>query len=214
MVFGEQRADWIALVVWTIAVFYQLPSAVSSSRNGRQQTRRAMYERREAMRSAGENACWSCFVSPPGWLFGVVWTLLYALMSATILIYWRCPTQLPRASTMVAILINLVLNKAWTPLYFGAQQRVAALFVAVGILATNIWIEVEFFEQVASGPSQQARDTNLLCALLWLPYTLWSAYAVFLNSMRISNGRKKRREQIALMVHLPMKVHGDERMCS
>lgn len=203
--------DWLALVVWLLLVYWQPSVSFGSGR--RSQARYAQYTnepplfadapaapdggRRQpqpappppvrAPRSTGD-VLFRLLLSPPGWLFGIVWTLLYALMAVAGFVYWRRgsaddPAQRLelRVTTLVAVLVNLVLNKLWTPLYFDANQRALALVVALGILATNVWVLVEFFTQ----PDDAAQAAGYL----WLPYTLWSAYAVLLNAVRVGRRR-------------------------
>ena len=204
--------DWLALIVWLLLVYWQ-PSVSFGGRRG--QARYAQYTNEpapfgapgrgapasngggggqqqppppvRAPRSTGD-VLFRLLLSPPGWLFGIVWTLLYALMAVAGFVYWRRgsaddPAQRLelRVTTLVAVLVNLVLNKLWTPLYFDANQRALALVEALGILATNVWVLVEFFTQ----PDDAAQAAGYL----WLPYTLWSAYAVLLNAVRVGRRR-------------------------
>ena len=149
----------------------------------------ACAQRRRPMVSSG-TVLLRLVTSPPGWLFGLVWPVLHALMGVALFVYWRRASpdiadpaarlEL-RVTTFVAVLVNLVLNKLWTPLYFDANQRAVALVVALGILATNIWVLVEFFSQ----PDRASQTAGYL----WLPYAVWSAYAVFLNALRVGRRR-------------------------
>lgn len=214
--------DWLALLVWLLAVYWQ-PSLSFGSASAAWRSRRRKYEAETAaaaaatrvaiggggggggrveqqeqqqrapvapVRVTSTSVLLDLVLSPPGWLFGIVWTVLYALMAVAAFVYWRRGSpdiadpmlrlEL-RVTTLVAVLVNLVLNKLWTPLYFGAGQRAVALVVALGILATNIWVLVEFFTQ-----TDHASQT---AGYLWLPYTLWSAYAVLLNAVRVGRRR-------------------------
>src|SRR5215212_9980606 len=57
--------------------------------------------------------------APPSWLFGPVWTLLYAMIAVAGWLVWR-RTGWTRALTVYAV--QLALNAAWTPIFFGFGQ--------------------------------------------------------------------------------------------
>jgi translocator protein len=59
------------------------------------------------------------FFSPPNWLFGPVWTLLYFLMGVSFYLIWKQGVKKKRAKTAIwFFLAQLALNFIWTPVYF------------------------------------------------------------------------------------------------
>jgi len=108
--------------------------------------------------------------SPPNWLFGPVWTLLYAIQGiAAYLIYQKIPTN-PQAKTALGLfVVQLILNAIWTPLFFVAHNIKLAFFEIVlmwiSILLSTIW----FF---------RADET---AGWLMLPYLAWVTFASVLN---------------------------------
>jgi tryptophan-rich sensory protein len=104
--------------------------------------------------------------TPPGWVFGPVWTLLYPLVAVAGWMAWR--EGRARSGSLV-YLLQLALNGAWPWLFFGARRPdlalacVAALFLA--ILGT-----IGAFWRVSRG-----------AALLMVPYLAWVGFAAALN---------------------------------
>ena len=95
------------------------------------------------------------FFMPPGWAFGVVWPILYALLGV--------------ALAMILFFLQLALNFAWSPLFFAAHMITPALIVIVlmaGLAA------------VAAG---QFRRIRPIAGYLMVPYLLWLCFAAALN---------------------------------
>ena len=116
-------------------------------------------------------------IAPPNWVFGPVWTTLYALMGISLFLIWK---QHPYKLEFVRMLrvwkwaialffIQLVLNTLWSIIFFGLQSPGVALveivFLWVAILATII----TFYK--ISHPA----------AWLLVPYILWVSFAAYLN---------------------------------
>ncbi len=104
--------------------------------------------------------------NPPAWIFGPVWTLLYLMMAiAAWLIWkregWRRPLWL--------YVVQLLLNAAWTPIFFGAHQlgwallEIMVLWIAVLLTLLNF------------------RCVSRTAAWLFVPYLAWVTFAAFLN---------------------------------
>jgi translocator protein len=72
---------------------------------------------------------------PPNSVFGRVWTLLYVMIAIA---GWRAFTRNPLGAPITAWTIALVLNFAWSPIFFRLHRPLAALFVILVLLATII----------------------------------------------------------------------------
>jgi len=107
------------------------------------------------------------FFAPPSWLFGPVWTVLYVMIAVAGWLVWRQVTW-DRALTVYAV--QLVLNAAWTPLFFGSDRYGLALVEILLLLAAVVATIVLFW-----GRSRVA-------ALLLVPYAAWVAFATALNA--------------------------------
>lgn len=105
--------------------------------------------------------------TPPGWVFGPVWTALYVMIAIA---GTRIMTE---ASYDLATRLwwgQLGLNFAWSPVFFSAHNIGLALVVIVLLFATQLALVVVTW--------QQDRTT----ALLLMPYTAWIAFASVLNA--------------------------------
>lgn len=112
--------------------------------------------------------------SPPNWVFGPVWTLLYAAMAVAAWLVWRSRSARSRPA-LIAYGIQLLLNLAWTPVFFGLYPSLgsAALWIALAIIAALIvavTVTVLYF-----GPISRT------AGLLLLPYISWLVFATSLN---------------------------------
>lgn len=105
--------------------------------------------------------------APPGWLFGPVWTALYVLIALSGWLVWR---QVGIDRSMAPYAVQLVLNAAWTPLFFAAGWYGVAL-VEIVVLLAAIGVTIAMFAR-RSKPA----------ALLLLPYAGWVAFATCLNA--------------------------------
>lgn len=108
--------------------------------------------------------------APPGWLFGPVWTVLYALMSFAAWLVWRDRSPNPaRRSALTLFLVQLVFNALWSWLFFGWRLGGAALFDIILLWLLIVATILAF------------RRINIWAALLLLPYLLWVSFAAALN---------------------------------
>ena len=110
------------------------------------------------------------FFTPPGWLFGPVWTALYLLMAVSAAIVWH--KGVDKAAVRIALamfLLQLILNGLWTPLFFGLKMPLVA-FVEIVLLWVAIGFTMLTFARV-----------SLAAAVLLLPYLLWTSFAAVLN---------------------------------
>ena len=104
--------------------------------------------------------------NPPNWIFAPVWSLLYVLIAVV-----GARTWLSRRRSMAMRLwyAQMVLNFAWSPIFFGLQDPAAALIVILGLLVAVV------------GFIAAAWREDRTAALLFLPYLAWVAFATALN---------------------------------
>jgi len=105
--------------------------------------------------------------NPPGWLFAPVWTLLYVLIAAA---GWRIWRGDGRGWAMKLWWTQLILNFAWSPVFFAAHRIGLALLIVLLLLGVIL-----AFIAVAS---RQDR----IAAWLFAPYAAWVAFASLLNA--------------------------------
>lgn len=104
--------------------------------------------------------------TPPGWVFGAVWTLLYVLIAVA---GWRIFVSAPRSWSMGLWWVQLGLNFLWSPVFFAAHRVELALVVILLLMSTIL-----AFIAVAWRYHREA-------AWMFLPYTAWVAFASVLN---------------------------------
>ncbi len=110
-------------------------------------------------------------LSPPGWVFPVVWTILYALMGiVSYLIYQsRSGGELQKQNALLFYGVQLFVNFLWSIVFF--RFGLYGLSVAVVLLLlVLVMITVSKFYQI-----------NRIAAYLLFPYLLWLLFAVYLN---------------------------------
>jgi tryptophan-rich sensory protein len=109
--------------------------------------------------------------TPPSWLFGPVWSLLYALMAVAAWMVWRRPDVDPQArrNALGCWGFQLALNAAWSWLFFGFQKPGLAFVELISLWLLILATLISF-----------ARIDRLAAALL-VPYLLWVTFAGALN---------------------------------
>lgn len=108
-------------------------------------------------------------LTPPGWVFGPVWTVLYAMIAISILLYYRSPGKQYVVVTTVVLVVHLISNFIWTWLFFRLQSPLLAL-VDIVVLDCTLLALIALFWQ-----------TNRIAAGLLVPYLLWVLFATYLN---------------------------------
>ena len=106
--------------------------------------------------------------NPPDWVFGPVWTLLYILMALAAWLVWAKGWQIAKYA-LALFLLQLILNAAWSWLFFGLRQPGWAFAERLVRLAAIIVTAVAF-----------ARITPVAAWML-TPYVAWVAFAGLLN---------------------------------
>lgn len=107
--------------------------------------------------------------APPGWLFGPVWTTLYAMMAVSAWLVWRRGGFARQRVALTLFIVQLGLNALWSWLFF-AWHLGGAAFVEVLVLWLAIAATLVAFWVVAP-----------LAGALLLPYLAWVSFAAVLN---------------------------------
>lgn len=109
-------------------------------------------------------------LSPPGWVFPVVWTVLYLLMGyASYRIYTSSAGDAQKKKALKLYVAQLALNFLWSPIFFGLGWYLAAFFILVAL-----WVLIYLTMRQFSAIDELAGD-------LLLPYILWVTFAGYLN---------------------------------
>ena len=104
--------------------------------------------------------------TPPSWLFGPVWTVLYALMSVAAWLVWR---RTGWSGALVWFAVQLALNAAWSPLFFGLHRVDLALVDIARLWVTILGTTIAFWK------------VSPWAGGLFVPYLAWVTLATALN---------------------------------
>lgn len=105
---------------------------------------------------------------PPMW-FGIVWTVLYAMMGFALALVCAAWGARGRTAAIWLFAVQFAVNLAWSPTFFAAHQITAAL-VVIAVLDLLVIATIVLFWRV-----------RRLAAALLLPYLAWILFATVLN---------------------------------
>ncbi len=108
--------------------------------------------------------------NPPGWIFGPVWTVLYAMMAVAAWLVWQRGGFAVQRRPLGLFLVQLALIALWTPLFFGLRQPGLA-FAEIILLWLAILATLLAF-----------RPVSRTAAWLFVPYLAWVSFAAMLNA--------------------------------
>lgn len=101
--------------------------------------------------------------SPPNWVFGPVWIILYLLMGISLYLVWQ------KRSVPIIFWRQLALNVLWSIIFFGLKNPTLA-FVDIAALWIAIFLTIKSFSKI-----------NKLAGNLLIPYLVWVSFASILN---------------------------------
>ena len=106
---------------------------------------------------------------PPNRLFAPVWTVLYFMIAISGWLVWRKAGFADAALPLVAYSVQLILNAAWSPIFFGLHRPDLGFF-DISLLWLSIATTIVLFYPI-----------HLTAALLLVPYLAWVTFATALN---------------------------------
>lgn len=104
--------------------------------------------------------------NPPAWVFGPVWTALYAMMAVAGWLVWR---RVGWGWALVWFAVQLALNAAWSPVFFG-MHRIGLALVNIALL----WLAI-------IGTMVAFWNVTPVAGWLFVPYLAWVSFATALN---------------------------------
>ncbi len=107
-------------------------------------------------------------LSPPNWLFGPVWIILYFFIGVSFFIIWK-KEEVKKRTAVKIFFLQLLLNASWSILFFGLQSPLLGLINIILLWITIMYMIILFYKI--------SRKT----AYLLLPYILWVSFAAYLN---------------------------------
>lgn len=108
--------------------------------------------------------------SPPGFLFPIVWSILYILMGiACFLVYQKNTDTSEKDRALRIYALSLVLNFFWPVLFFNLKAYLLSFFLLILLLLTVLLTTAVFYR------------ISKNAAILMIPYIVWLLYAGYLN---------------------------------
>ncbi len=108
--------------------------------------------------------------SPPNWLFGPVWLVLYTMMGIGVWLIWQKREKSKEAKFGVGLFfVHLLVNAAWSPIFFGMKNLFCALIIIVMMWAMIVWLILVWGK------------IDKRAAYLLVPYLMWVSFATALN---------------------------------
>jgi translocator protein len=110
------------------------------------------------------------FFSPPNWLFGPAWTTIYILLGISLFLVWKQPPSANRNRALLMFAVQMVLNFAWTFIFFYFKELQLAL-IEIVVLWLSILVMMLWFYKLKP-----------IAAYLNIPYILWVTFATVLTA--------------------------------
>ncbi|MCF7833906.1 MAG: tryptophan-rich sensory protein [Candidatus Pacebacteria bacterium] len=111
--------------------------------------------------------------APPSWLFGPVWTVLYAIIAISFgTIFYKAFTKQIPWIVALPFALNLVFNFAFTPIQFGLKNNFLASIDILLVIGTLIWALYSIWHNV---------PTLRWVVYVNIPYLLWGLFATCLQ---------------------------------
>ena len=108
-------------------------------------------------------------LTPPSWVFAVVWTILYALMGISAAIAWLSRESKVRHQGLNLYVAQLIVNFFWSLIFFNAQAYGLAFLWLIFLLVLVVWLSWKFYQ------------FKPVAGYLQIPYIIWLIFAAFLN---------------------------------
>jgi len=105
-------------------------------------------------------------LSPPGFIFPIVWSILYLLMGVSFLLYRK---NNDNKRTIIVYYLQLIVNLLWTIIFFVLKLRLFAIFWTLLLLILVIYLFILLLKE------------NKISAYLNIPYIIWLLFATYLT---------------------------------
>jgi tryptophan-rich sensory protein len=106
---------------------------------------------------------------PPGWVFGVAWTILYIMLGLSLAMLLHAKGAEKRERALILFGLSFVLNFAWSPIFFGMHKVTLGLSLIAAMIVATIGLIFALWK------------IRIVAALLLYPYLGWLMFASALN---------------------------------
>jgi len=107
--------------------------------------------------------------SPPNWVFGPVWTMLYLLMGVSLYLILEKKLKKEKNTLLIVFSVQLFLNFLWSIIFFGMQLPLVAFIEISFLWGSIVWLVINFWRFSKSA------------SLILVPYLCWVSFAAILN---------------------------------
>ena len=116
-------------------------------------------------------------LTPPSWVFGVVWPILYLLLAIFFILLLKDKKCKGMCNPLILFVIQIILNFMWTSVFFRFKKLLIALVMIVVILGLTVLTFA------------QMQKINKKVSYLLVPYMLWLSFASYLNVYIVLNNK-------------------------
>lgn len=156
------KLPWVMNVnkrkLWTYGIAIAIPEAVGAL--AALLTRDGVAAIRQLPQSA---------LTPPSWVFPVVWAILYGLMGVSLARIWMAEDSVDRTKGLSLFLFQLIFNFFWSIFFFNMQAFGFSLLWILGLWVLIGLMILTFYR------------VDKVAAWLQIPYFLWGSFAAYLN---------------------------------
>lgn len=111
-------------------------------------------------------------LTPPDWVFGVVWTALYLMIGFVFWRLWERRAVLPNRKIVLTLFaVQMLFNWAWTPIFFAAHMLLLSFLWLLGLVAFLLALLSVLWR------------VERVSAWLLMPYAMWCGFASYLSCM-------------------------------
>ena len=108
-------------------------------------------------------------LTPPGWIFAAVWSILYVLMGVSAAIVWLADEGSAQNRGLNLYVAQLIVNFFWSLIFFNAQAYGLALLWLIALLVLVVLMSWQFYK------------VKPIAGYLQIPYIVWLLFATYLN---------------------------------
>ena len=120
--------------------------------------------------------------SPPAWIFGPVWTVLYAIIAVTYgTVFYKVYTKELPLTIALPFVLNLIFNFSFTYFQFGLKNNLLASIDILFILATLIWALYSLYAVSLTNHLSTGAPSLTWIIYANIPYVLWVSFATILQ---------------------------------
>ena len=108
-------------------------------------------------------------LTPPAWVFPPAWTILYILIFVSFVVFAITPYEIKKTKGYVLFFSQMLLNLAWTPMFF-MMKNIGFALIIILVLDILVLMNIKEFWKVSKTAGK-----------ILIPYFIWLIYATYLN---------------------------------